>query len=311
MRKRERLLLPLQRRLNAAARALLEIEGSATVDFSLPSGEPSLTAPDSVSWRIFKNPVALFIGGVTAVILELAEPRVRTGIWDYTSFRDKPVQRLRRTGLAAMMTVYGPRSMAEAMITRINRMHRHVKGVTPDGRPYAADDPELLDWVFATASFGFVQAYHHYVQPLTLAERNRYYAERMETAHLYGTQTISTSEAQMEAHFAAMSEQLEPSEIIFEFLEIMQRAPLLPPLLQPVQRLFVRAAIDLTPEWARHRLGLKVVLGLRPWEPMLVRNAGLLADRMMLDSTPPIQACRRLGLPDNYLYVRDKNAYAA
>jgi uncharacterized protein (DUF2236 family) len=54
---------------------------------ALPAGEPALAAPDSVSWRVFKNPVSLFVGGVTAVILELAEPRVRTGVWEHSSFR--------------------------------------------------------------------------------------------------------------------------------------------------------------------------------------------------------------------------------
>jgi uncharacterized protein (DUF2236 family) len=33
-------------------------------------------SPDSVSRCVFKNPLPLFIGGVAAVILELAEPRV-------------------------------------------------------------------------------------------------------------------------------------------------------------------------------------------------------------------------------------------
>ena len=50
------------------------------------------------------------------MILELAEPRVRSGVWDHTSFRTDPVTRLRRTGLAAMVTVYAPRETAEAMI---------------------------------------------------------------------------------------------------------------------------------------------------------------------------------------------------
>jgi uncharacterized protein (DUF2236 family) len=35
---------------------------------------------------VFKNPLSLFIGGVTAVIMELAEPRVRTGVWEHTTF---------------------------------------------------------------------------------------------------------------------------------------------------------------------------------------------------------------------------------
>jgi uncharacterized protein (DUF2236 family) len=34
---------------------------------------------------VFKNPVTLFIGGVGAVLLELAEPRVRDGVWGHST----------------------------------------------------------------------------------------------------------------------------------------------------------------------------------------------------------------------------------
>ena len=130
-----------------------------------PLGEPALAAPDSISWRVFKNPIALFIGGVAAVLLELAEPRVRSGVWDHTSFRTDPVRRLQRTGLAAMMTVYGPKTEAEAMIARVRHVHARIAGATPSGQAYRADDPELLNWVHATAAFGFVEAYSRFVQP--------------------------------------------------------------------------------------------------------------------------------------------------
>ena len=69
------------------------------------------------------------------------------------------MRRLRRTGLAAMITVYGARSEAERMIAGVRRMHDRVAGTTPDGVAYAANEQELLDWVQATASYGFVEAY--------------------------------------------------------------------------------------------------------------------------------------------------------
>src|SRR6202007_472519 len=111
--------------------------------------------------------VSLFIGGVTAVVMELAEPRVRTGVWEHTTFRADPLRRLRRTGLAAMVTVYGARTVAEAMIARVRRMHDTVAGTTSSGEPYRASDPELLNWVYATAAYGFVEAYHNYARPLS------------------------------------------------------------------------------------------------------------------------------------------------
>ena len=160
---------PLQRGLEAATRALLDPGDQSSVDFSRPTGEPALVSPNSVSWRVFKNPVSLFIGGVTAVIMELAEPRVRTGVWEHTTFRVDPIRRLRRTGLAAMVTVYGARSTAEAMIAGVRRMHDRVAGTTPSGEAYRANDPELLNWVHGTAAYGFVQAYHTYVRAALFA----------------------------------------------------------------------------------------------------------------------------------------------
>jgi uncharacterized protein (DUF2236 family) len=49
--------------------------------------------------------------------------------------------------------------------------------------------------------------------------------------------------------FEAMSNRLERSDILFEFLAIMRSAPILPMPLRPVQPLLIRAAVDLTPHW--------------------------------------------------------------
>ncbi|MDE1940373.1 MAG: DUF2236 domain-containing protein, partial [Alphaproteobacteria bacterium] len=292
------LMLPplLQRRLDAAALALLYPPGAPEADFTQPRGEQALVPPDSVSWRIFKNPVSLFVGGVAAVILELAEPRVRTGVWEHSSFRSDPVKRLQRTGMAAMITVYGARSVAEKMIAGVVRMHGKVRGETPSGDSYRANDVELLTWVQATASFGFAEAYNRYVRPLGDDERNRAYAEAGPAARLYGATQAPSSEAELQALFDAMRARLEPSPILFEFLKIMRTARVFPAPLQPLQRLLVGAAVEMTPDWARRRLGLTPSHGLRSWERAVVRAAGGLADKIVLRGSPAVQACLRLGL---------------
>lgn len=287
----------LSDRITAAALAYMQPEGVPAFDFTTPAGEPALAGADSVSWRVFSNPVALFIGGVTAVLLELAEPRVRSGVWDHTSFRTDPLPRMKRTGMAAMVTVYGARSRAEAMIAGIGRMHGRVSGVTPDGQPYSADDPELLDWVQATASFGFMEAYHRYVRALTVEERDRFYAEAAPAARLYGATGAPTSVAAQAACFEAMRPKLERSEIVTEFLDIMRRTAILPGPLRAAQGLFIRAAVELLPAWVREVLGLGARQGLTSWEGRLVRAAGAMAERMPLPGGPRDQARRRLGLP--------------
>ena len=293
---------PIQRRLESALLGLLLAEGADQEDFGLPPREAALIAPDSVSWRVFKNPLALFIGGVTAVVLELAEPRVRSGVWEHTSFQTQPLARLRRTGYATMMTVYGPSSRAESMIARIGRMHESVRGHTPDGRAYCAADPELLTWVQATACFGFLEAYHASVHPLDADQRDRYYAEGMPAARLYGAVSAPQSQLAAEALFNSMSGQLERSDIVFEFLRIVRHMPVLPAPVRPLQSVLIKAAVQTIPASIRQRMGLDRRWDLTPWQRSLLCGTGAAVDRLMLRTSPAVQACRRLGLPDDYLY---------
>ena len=104
--------------------------------------------------------------------------------------------------------------------------------------------------------------------------------------------------------FESKRARLEPSPIVFEFLGIMRGAAAFPAALRPLQRLLVRAAVEMTPGWVRERLGLTASHGLRAWETRLVRQAGRLADRIMLRSSPAVQSCLRMGLPEDYLYRR-------
>jgi uncharacterized protein (DUF2236 family) len=284
------------------ARAALRPETGQVVDFLRPAGEPALVAPDSVSWQVFRNPVALFVGGISAVILELAEPRVRSGVWDHTTFRTDPVSRMERTGLAAMVTIYAARSVAEQMIAGVSRMHERVQGTTPAGVAYRANDPQLLVWVQATAAFGFLEAYCAFVRPLDAACRDRFYAEGQEAARLYGAVTAPRSVADVEALFHSMRPQLERSEIVFEFLSILERTAILPRPLARLQSILIRAAIEITPPWARDLLGLADARrGLRPYERRIVAALGRLSDRVLLPSSPPAEACRRLGLTTDVL----------
>lgn len=290
--------------LTQSVRNLLEIPGAPGVDFTAPPGEPALAAPDSVSWRVFKNPVALFIGGITAVILELAEPRVRSGVWEHSSFRVDPLTRLKRTGLAAMVTVYGARSAAEAMIAGVGRQHARVAGSTPAGTAYRADDVELLDWVQATASFGFLEAYCVYVAPLTPAERDAFYAEAAPAARLYGALGAPRGQAQWEAQLAAMLPRLERSDIVPEFLTLMRQTKVAPGPLSRLQHPLIRAAVALVPVEVRQILGLGPEWLPRPGEARLVRLAGRIADRIPIPGAPPFDASLRMGLPGAWLYRR-------
>ena len=287
---------PLIRYLDRVSLDLLTPDQGPRLDFSKPVGEDALTPAGSVSWRVFRNPISLYIGGVTAVLMELAEPRVRSGVWDHSSFRTDPMRRMKRTGLAAMVTVYGAQSEARRMIASIVALHGKVSGLTPDGQAYGANDQVLLDWVQATASFGFVEAYSAYVRPLSDAERNQFLIEAMPAARLYGAVGAPTNLEERQALFDAMLPRLEPSAIVMEFLEIMQKTKVFPPPFGFLQNLLVRAGVALVPQPMRQKLGLGRAWDISPWQHKLIVAMARMSDRLILPSSPPVQACRRLGL---------------
>lgn len=292
----------MQLRLETTSSALLQPPQGRKIDFGRPRGEAALLAPDSVSWRIFKNPISLIVGGIAAVILELAEPAVRTGVWEHSTFLKDPMGRLRRTGLAAMVTVYGARSVAEPMIEGVIRMHARVKGETPEGEAFSANDGRLLSWVHATASFGFAEAYSRYVARLSQKDFDSLYREGAPVSRLYGALDAPRSAVELQKLFDSMRGRLEPSAIVFEFLRIMRETAAFPGPLRWMQPMLIRAAVQMIPDWIRESLGLTGFYGLRSRERILVNLAGAVSDRIVLRLCPAVQSCHRLGLPTAYLY---------
>jgi uncharacterized protein (DUF2236 family) len=272
------------------------------IDYAKPPGEPALLDPGSIHWRVYKNPIALAVGGVAAVLLEFAEPRIRSGVWDHSTFKSDPLGRAMRTGTAALIGVYGPASAARRVIQGVTHMHARVSGETPDGEAYRALDPDLLNWVAATAVYGFVTAYDRFVEPLTEAEKSQFYEEAASVARLYGATDSPESEAAFMAMLQALSPRFEPHPIVCEFLETIASGQAAPAVPKPLHRALARAAVSLLPSTVRERLALGCAYDLTGMDAAALKTAGKLADRIPLRSAPPCQASVRLRLPYDFLY---------
>jgi uncharacterized protein (DUF2236 family) len=276
------------------------------VDFAAPAGEPAYLPPGSLQWRIFKNPIALGVGGVAAVLLEFADPRIRSGVWDHSTYKADPIGRSRRTGMAAMVGVYGPQSAARRVIQGVTNMHARVNGDTPGGRPYQALDPELLDWVSATAGYGFVTAYHRFVAPLSAAEHDAFYREGEAVTRLYGVQNPLRSEADFMAMMQRLLPGFEAHPIVREFLDIIMSGQAAPGVPRLFHHALARAAVSLLPQQVRQILQLGPEFDLRASDRIALKLAGRLAERFADPRSPPCQASVRLGLPHNFLYRSSK-----
>jgi uncharacterized protein (DUF2236 family) len=273
-----------------------------TVDYTQPPGEPAFAAPDSVSWQVFKNPVALAIGGVCAVLLEFADARIRSGVWDHSVFKSDPIGRSKRTGIAAMVGVYGPQSAARRVIQGVTNMHSKVKGETPGGEPYEALDPELLGWVSATAGYGFLMAYHRFVRELTEDEITRFFAEGEPVARLYGVRHPLRSLEHFNSMLAHLLPRFEPHPINTEFLAIMTSGRAAPGVPKGLQSALAHAAVDILPRQVRSRLGLGKAYNLSPIGRITVKAIAAAAERTPDLTGPAAEAAERLSLPRSYVW---------
>lgn len=277
------------------------------IDFRNPAGEAAYVHPGSVQWRVFKNPVALGVGGVAAVLLEFADARIRSGVWDHSTYKADPIGRSKRTGIAAMVGVYGPASAARRVIQGVTNMHARVNGETPSGEAYKALDPELLDWVAATAGYGFLNAYDSFVHPLSEADKARYYAEGRPVTKLYGVQTAPASNAEFMAMLERLAPRFEPHPIVNEFLAIITSGAAAPAVPKFLHRALARASVSLLPPIVRQRLQLGAEWDLTAGETLALKLAGRLAERVPIPGSPPCDASVRMGLPANFLYRSRKD----
>lgn len=271
-------------------------------DYSQPPDAAALLHPGSVAWRVYKNQIALAVGGVAAVLMEFADPRIRSGVWDHSIYRFDPIGRSQRTGYAAMIGVYGPADAARRVIAGVGRMHAKVGGETPGGIAYRATDPELLDWVSATAGYGFLTAYDRFVSPVSAADQARFFAEGAPVAELYGVQNKPACLADFNAMMEALSPGFEPHPINAEFLDIIQSGKAAPTVPRFLHRALARAAVSILPPLIRERLALGREYDLSALDRLAVKLVARLAERKHDPASPPAQASVRMGLPSDFLY---------
>ncbi|MBA1223979.1 oxygenase MpaB family protein [Stutzerimonas stutzeri] len=267
------------------------------VDYENPPGDPGLFGPDSICWRVHGDFTSMMVGGISALLLQALHPLALAGVWDHSSFREDLLGRLRRTGQFISATTFGSHADAERLIERVRRIHLSVTGTAPDGRAYAAYDPELLTWVHVAEVSSFLKSHLRYHDPdLSTADQDRYYAEVALIAERLGAEGVPRSRAEVETYLERLRPQLQIDTRALEILQILRTAPAPSPLLRPFGTLMLHAGIELLPEWASAMFGPPlsdtrrqlIRSGVRRTAPVL---------RWAVRSASVHRARRRMGLP--------------
>jgi len=238
------------------------------LDLDQPRGDAGLFGPESMVWEVHADFTSMMVGGISALLLQMLHPLALAGVWDHSSFRQDMLGRLRRTSLFIAGTTYGGTHDAERLLEKVRNIHLQVVGQAPDGRPYAASDPDLLTWVHVSEVSQFLAGYLRYVDPqLPLSEQDRYYREVALIAERLGAQEVPSSSQAIAEYLQRMRPQLLCDERTREVVRLLHAAPMPSVLAKPFGSLVMQAGIDLLPDWASDLLGEHQA----PWRRPLIR----------------------------------------
>ncbi|UKE46802.1 oxygenase MpaB family protein [Xanthomonas cerealis] len=270
--------------------------GQGDIDYDRPLGDAGLFGPDSVTWRIHAEFPGMLSGGLCALLLQTLHPLALAGVYDHSNFRQDLVGRLRRTTQFVAATSYAPTAEAQRLIARVRSIHAPVRGHTPDGRAYAADDPALLTWVHVTEAYGFLQGYRRYCRAVPVAIADRYYAEGRRVAEALGAQAVPGSEREVLDYFAQVRPQLQLDARSREVLAVLAGLRLPVPAAGLSRELFLGAGAALLPPWASAMLRRSRVQRIQAATSARVLQGLSPLFRIALHDGIAQRACRRVGI---------------
>ena len=215
---------------------------------------------------------AMFVGGLCALLLQSLHPQAMIAVAQHSDYRNDPWGRLQRTSTFLAATTYGAADDAQRAVDHVRRVHRHVTGTGPDGRPYRADDPHLLRWVHVAETDSFLRCHQRYgAQPLDAGSCDGYVADTARIALALGVPDPPRTREELTAALDAYRPELRATPEAIEAARFLVWNPPLPLLARGPYALLAATAIAELPAWARRELRLP---RLRTAEAVLVPPSG-------------------------------------
>ena len=166
-----------------------------------------LFGPDSVTWKLHREPI-LLIGGLRSLYLQALHPRAVAGVVQNSDYRSDPWGRLARTSEYVGTIIYGSAADVEAAASRVRRLHARMSAIDPrSGERFRIDEPDLLRWVHIAEVESFLNTARRAGLKLTDDEVDRYYTEQVRAAELMGLDpaTIPSTAVEVAAYFGRIA----------------------------------------------------------------------------------------------------------
>ena len=240
----------------AIGRGLQNITGaSSSLDaFKTPVGDPGLFGPQSVVWKVHADFSAMMVGGLSSLMIQALHPRALAAVWDHSNFRQQLKTRLGRTALFVASTTYGSVEMAKQSIERVNAIHSKIEGIDLHGRPYKANEPDLLRWVHLVETVSFLNAYQHLaLSPLSIFDCNRYVLEMNKIGQMLGAAQLPDTLLELRHAISLYEPELSFDQRTRETLQSIENYPV-GFTEKPFFALILKSSFDIVPDWLLYKL---------------------------------------------------------
>ena len=215
---------------------------------------------------------SMFVGGLRALLLQSLHPLAMAGVAEHSDYRGDPWGRLQRTSTFLAVTTFGPAADAQRAVDKVRGIHRRVSGVAPDGRPYAAGDPHLLEWVHIAEVDSFLLAHQLYgARPLDQSGRDGYVADTARVASALGVVDPPRTERELTERIEAFRPELTSTQSAREAARYLLLTPPLPVVARAPYGLLAATSVAMLPPWARMPLRLPY---FPPVEATVIRLSG-------------------------------------
>jgi uncharacterized protein (DUF2236 family) len=215
---------------------------------------------------------SMFVGGLRALLLQSLHPLAMAGVAEHSDYRGDPWGRLQRTSTFLAVTTYGTAADAQRAVDRVRGIHQRVRGTAPDGRPYHASDPHLLEWVHIAEVDSFLLAHRLYgACPLDRGGRDGYVADTARVARALGVPDPPRTEAELRQRIEAYRPELKGTAAARDAARFLLLDPPLPVVARGPYGLLAATSVAMLPAWARLPLWLPY---FPPVEATAIRWAG-------------------------------------
>ncbi|MFI1422200.1 oxygenase MpaB family protein [Streptomyces sp. NPDC020731] len=232
---------------------------------------PRWFGPDRPVRRVHGD-ASMFIGGLSALLLQSLHPLAMAAVAGHSGFRGDPWGRLQRTSTFLAVTTYGTADSARQAVDRVRAVHETVRGTTADGEEYRASDPRLLCWVHIAEVDMFLRAHQRYgARPLDGEGCDAYVADMARIATALGVLDPPADRAGLAERLAAYRAELRATPEARGTARFLLLNPPVPLLARLPYGVLAANAVSLLPGWASRALWLPRI---PPAEDVCVRPLG-------------------------------------